>query len=66
MVNESRTFGAVVGLTVVGLLIMLYGVSLNSGQALNAPMLAGGGVLLVATAALTAGIGAISADESEA
>ena len=56
MVNESRTFGATVALTVVGLGIMLYGVSLNDGQALNAVMGAGSVVLVVALGVLTAGI----------
>jgi len=48
MVRESISFGLSLLVTVVGLAIMLYGVSLNAGLALNEFMLAGGGVVLVA------------------
>ncbi|WP_115862947.1 hypothetical protein [Halorussus litoreus] len=50
MVRESVTFGLSLLVTVVGLAIVLYGVSLNAGLALNEFMLAGGGVVLVAIA----------------
>jgi high-affinity Fe2+/Pb2+ permease len=66
MVNESRTFGAVVALTLGGLAVMLYGVSLNAGQAMNNVMVAGGVVLLVALGLLTMGIDLLEADESDA
>jgi hypothetical protein len=65
MVNESRTFAAVVALTIGGLAVMLYGVSLNAGQAMNNVMVAGGAVLIVALGLLTMGIDLIDADESE-
>jgi len=65
MVNESRTFGLVVLLTLAGLGVMLWGVTLNSGQALNTPMIAGGVVLVLATAILTAGIGALAEPAAE-
>ena len=62
MVNESATFTGATVVLVVGLVVMLYGVSLNAGQALNAPMLAGGVIVLVAVGIHTAGIMAL--DES--
>lgn len=65
MVNESRTFGLVVLLTLAGLAVMLWGVSLNSGLALNTPMIAGGAVLVVATALLTVGVGVLEEPETE-
>jgi len=65
MVNESRTFGAAAALTVAGLLVMLYGVYLDSGLAMNAPMVVGGTIIVVATTVLTVGIGAIP-EESDA
>ena len=56
MVNESLTFGASTILVIVGLAISLYGVSLNSGQALNTLMIAGGVSILIGIGVLTAGI----------
>ena len=56
MVNESLTFGASTILVIVGLAISLYGVSLNSGQALNMLMIAGGVSILTGIGVLTAGI----------
>lgn len=47
MVNETRDFGLAVVLTLAGLAVMLWGVSLNSGMAVNTPMLAGGVVIAV-------------------
>lgn len=47
MVDETRTFGAATLLTVVGLAVLLWGVSLNNGTEFNAPMLAGGAVIAV-------------------
>ena len=52
MVNETRDFGLATVLTVVGLLVMLWGVSLNNGTEFNTPMIAGGVVI-------AAGIGLI-------
>lgn len=66
MVNETRTFGLVAVLAVAGLVVLLYGVSLNSGQALNATMVVGGAVLVVAVGALTAAVAAVDADHAEA
>jgi hypothetical protein len=65
MVNESRTFGVVVLLTLGGLGVMLWGVSLNSGMALNTPIIAGGLVLVVATGVFTAGINSIAEPEAD-
>lgn len=56
MANETRTFGAATVLTVVGLAVMLYGVTLNNGLAFNGPMLAGGGVVAVAILLLVFGV----------
>ncbi|MFB6308673.1 MAG: hypothetical protein ABEH35_05015 [Haloarculaceae archaeon] len=56
MVNESGAFGFATVLTVIGLAIMLYGVSLNNGQSLNGVMIAGGTVIVVAFSILTAGV----------
>jgi hypothetical protein len=53
MVNETRDFGLATLLTVVGLVVMLWGVSLDNGMAMNEPMIVGG--LIVA-----AGIGLIT------
>lgn len=52
MVSETGTFGGATVLTIVGLVIMLYGVSLNNGMAFNTEMIAGfvvigAGILLV-------------------
>jgi len=58
MASESTTFGFATALTIIGLAIMLYGVTLNSGQAPNA-VVAVGGVVVVAFAVLTAGVMAI-------
>ena len=53
MVNETRDFGLATLLTVVGLAVMLWGVSLNNGTAFNEPMIVGGVVV-------AAGIGLIT------
>lgn len=42
------------GGVVLGLVVMLYGVSLTAGQSMNAFMLAGGGIVLLAIGVLTA------------
>lgn len=51
-VNESVAFPLSLAGIVVGIAVMLYGVSLNAGQALNTPMLAGSVAVLVSFAAL--------------
>ncbi len=56
MVNESVTFGLSTLGVIGGLVILLWGVSLNSGQALNAPVVAGGVVVLLAFGLLTTGV----------
>jgi hypothetical protein len=61
MASQRMTFGSTLGLTVVGLAIMLYGVSLNNGAGPNAPIAAGGAVILSAFAILAAGV--ITLDE---
>jgi hypothetical protein len=52
MVDESISVGFSLVLTVVGLLIMLYGVYLDSGLALNTLMIAGGVVVVAAIGVL--------------
>ncbi len=47
MVNETRDFGLATVLTVAGLAVMLWGVSLNDGTAVNTPMIAGSVVIAV-------------------
>lgn len=42
MVNEPRDFGLATLLTIVGLVVLLWGVTLNNGTAFNQPMLVGG------------------------
>lgn len=61
MGNETRSFGTATVLTVVGLAVMLYGVSLDSGLVFNQAMAAGGvivalgiGILVVAVMRLEA------------
>ena len=56
MLGEGRVFEVVVLLTTVGLLVMLYGVSLTAGAALNAPMALGGVVVLGAVGLMYAGV----------
>lgn len=65
MASQRTTFATALALTVAGLAIMLYGVTLNSGQAPNAPVAVGGTVVLVAFAILTAGVLAVD-ERSEA
>lgn len=47
MVNETRDFGLATLLTIVGLAVLLWGVSLNNGTAFNQPMVAGGVIVAV-------------------
>lgn len=64
MVNERTAFGvSTVGVT-VGLLILLWGVSLNSGMALNTPMIAGGVVALAAVGVMTALVWRLEGDHA--
>jgi hypothetical protein len=61
MVNETRDFGLATLLTIAGLVILLWGVSLNNGTAFNQPMVVGGivigvgiGIIMVAVMRLEA------------
>lgn len=61
MVNERRDFGLATLLTLAGLVVMLWGVSLNNGTAFNTPMVVGFlvigvgiGIILVAVMRLEA------------
>jgi hypothetical protein len=56
MVNEARSFGAAALLTILGLAVLLWGVSLNNGQAPNGPIVLGGAIIVVAIAILSAGV----------
>ncbi|PSQ48995.1 hypothetical protein BRD15_04410 [Halobacteriales archaeon SW_6_65_15] len=59
MATESITFGLSTLVTVVGLLIMLYGVKLTDGLAVSTPMIIGGVVVLGAIGLHTAGLMAL-------
>lgn len=56
MASQRTTFGTALALTIGGLAIMLYGVSLNSGAAPNVPVAIGGVVIIAAFAILAAGV----------
>lgn len=56
MATEARTFGLASLLVVAGMAVMLYGVSLNNGEAPNGPIMAGGAVMLAAIGVLTMGV----------
>lgn len=56
MVNETRDFGLATALTVAGLLVMLWGVSLNNGTEFNTPMIAGGVVIAVGIGIITVAV----------
>lgn len=62
MANESVTFGLTTLITVVGLAIMLYGVSLTSGLELTSYTIIGG-VVVVGAIALHA-VGLMSMDDA--
>ena len=64
MANDSIPFAASIVLTLVGMGVILYGVSLNYGESLNMPMVAGGVVLLLGIGILTQWI--IAVDEQAA
>lgn len=59
MANEAVTFGLSTLVTVVGLLIMLYGVSLTSGMELTPYTIIGGVVVLGAVTLHTVGLMAL-------
>lgn len=53
MVNEAWTFGGATVLTVIGLAVMLYGVSLTQGLAFNPTMGVGGAIVAVGIMGIT-------------
>lgn len=65
MVDESVTFGLALAGMIAGLVVMLYGVSLTSGESLTAPTVVGGGMVLIAITYHTYGIVALG-DEGTA
>lgn len=56
MVTETGTFAAATLLTVIGLAVMLYGVSLNNGTAFNGLMGAGGVIIGVGVASIVVAV----------
>ncbi len=62
MVSEARLFDAAIVLTVVGLVVMLYGVSLSAGAAVNEPMAAGGAVVAVGIGLILVGVLRVEAE----
>lgn len=56
MVDESVTFGLGLVGTVLGLAVMLYGVSLTSGESLTTPTVVGGAIVLLAVGFHTYGV----------
>lgn len=59
MVDESVTFGLSALGNVVGIVLLLYGVSLTAGQELTTPMVVGGVVILAAIALHTAALASL-------
>lgn len=64
MVDESATFGLGLVGTVLGLAVMLYGVSLTSGEALTVPTVVGGVIVLFAVGFHTYGVMVLPEPES--
>ena len=62
MASDSIPFVASIVLTLAGMGIILYGVSLNYGESINPPMVAGGVVLLLGIGVLTQWV--IAVDEA--
>lgn len=59
MVDESVTFGLALAGTIAGLVVMLYGVSLTSGESLTVYTIVGGVIVLLAVTYHTYGIMAL-------
>lgn len=57
MVEERWTFGSATVITVIGLAVMLYGVYLTDGLAVNTIMGVGGAIVVVGIAVMTWGVG---------
>lgn len=56
MVSETGTFGSATLVVLAGLVVMLYGVSLNNGVAFDLPMVVGGGIVIVGVIILMLGV----------
>lgn len=52
MATDSAVFGGSTLVVVIGLVIMLYGVTLNAGESMNVPMGVGGIIALAAVAVM--------------
>lgn len=65
MVSEARSFGIGFGLVVLGLAVLLFGVTLNHGAALNTTIAAGGVVVIGGLAVVTAGVVRIDTEHAE-
>lgn len=63
MADESTLFGLATLGVIAGSSILIFGVLQNHGEELNAIMLAGGAVVLLATGLLSIGVGSIDAPE---
>lgn len=59
MVDESVTFGLALAGTIAGLVVMLYGVSLTSGESLTIFTIVGGAIVLLALTFHTYGVMAL-------
>lgn len=59
MVDESVTFGLALAGTLAGLVVMLYGVSLTSGESLTIYTIVGGAIVLLAITYHTYGVMAL-------
>lgn len=64
MVDESVTFGLALAGTIAGLAVMLYGVSLTSGESLTIFTIVGGVIVLFAVTYHTYGIMALGEGEA--
>lgn len=64
MVKESVTFGLALAVTILGLAVMLYGVSLTSGESLTVPTVVGGVIVLAAITYHTYGVMALEEPET--
>lgn len=63
MANESTVFGLSLAGVLAGLGVLIYGVTLTSGEHLNVEMLAGGAIVILAFGLLTAGVARLDAPE---
>jgi len=63
MPEESTVFGIATLGVIAGCAVLIFGVTLNNGEELNAVMLAGGLVVLAAGGLLTAGVAGLDGPE---